>query len=47
MRASGRGVFLMRNYMDELDLARVARRGGEIRMFKRLRPGQGQTADVG
>ena len=44
MRASGRGVFLMRSYMDELDLERVARRGGEIRMFKNLPARDGQAS---
>ena len=35
-RASGRGVFLMRNYMDEVDLSAAGRRGGEIRLIKWL-----------
>ena len=39
LRPSGRGVFLIKHYMDTVDLARSARRGGEIRMIKWL-PGR-------
>ena len=43
LSSSGRGVFLMRNYMDELDLSRTSCRGGEIRMFKRHSGGSDQV----
>lgn len=36
LRPSGRGVFLIKHYMDTVDLAHSARRGGEIRMIKWL-----------
>ena len=47
LSSSGRGVFLMRNYMDELDLSRTSRRGGEIRMFKRHSGGSARGASEG
>ena len=37
LRASGRGIFLIRSFMDNVDLRRAAEGGMEIRMVKRLR----------
>ena len=43
LKTSGRGVFLIRHYMDEIDLGRTNLAGGEIRMVKRL-PGTASEA---
>ena len=36
LKPSGRGIFLIRNFMDEVSLQRAAQGGMEIRMVKRL-----------
>lgn len=36
LKASGRGIFLIRNFMDDVQLLRSAEGGMEIRMIKRL-----------
>lgn len=38
LKASGRGIFLIRNFMDDVTLHRAAQGGMEIRMVKRLTP---------
>jgi serine/threonine-protein kinase RsbW len=38
LKSGGRGVFLIRNFMDEVHLQRVPEGGMEIRMLKRLNP---------
>lgn len=38
MKSSGRGIFFMRSFMDDLTLSRVAEGGMEIRMVKKLQP---------
>ncbi|MGE0450247.1 MAG: ATP-binding protein [Vicinamibacterales bacterium] len=38
LKGSGRGIFLMRNFMDEVVLRRVPEGGMEVRMVKRLLP---------
>ena len=38
LRASGRGIFLIRSFMDDVHLQRSPEGGMEIRMTKRLRP---------
>ena len=38
LKASGRGIFLIRNFMDEVLLRRAPEGGMEIRMVKRLQP---------
>ena len=44
LKSGGRGVFLIRNFMDEVHLHRVPEGGMEIRMLKRLTPaGAGDT----
>jgi serine/threonine-protein kinase RsbW len=42
LKSSGRGVFLIKSFMDEVDLERASQQGGEVRMSKWLpgkRPG--------
>jgi serine/threonine-protein kinase RsbW len=36
LKPGGRGIFLIRNFMDEVQLQRAAQGGMEIRMVKRL-----------
>ncbi len=38
LKSGGRGVFLIRNFMDDVQLKRVPEGGMEIRMLKRLNP---------
>jgi serine/threonine-protein kinase RsbW len=38
LKSGGRGVFLIRNFMDEVHLERAPQGGMEIRMVKRLHP---------
>src|ERR1700730_12343992 len=38
LKSSGRGIFLIRNFMDEVRLRRAPAGGMEIRMVKRLHP---------
>jgi len=38
LKASGRGIFLIRNFMDEVQLQRAPQGGMEIRMVKRVQP---------
>ena len=38
LKSSGRGIFLMRSFMDELVLQRAPEGGMEIRMIKRAQP---------
>ena len=42
LKSSGRGIFLIRNFMDDVQLERAPQGGMEIRMVKRLQPG-GET----
>jgi serine/threonine-protein kinase RsbW len=35
LKGSGRGIFLIRNFMDEVDLQRAPQGGMEVRMVKR------------
>ena len=37
---SGRGVFLIRQFMDDVFMRRVPEGGMEVRMTKRIRPAQ-------
>jgi serine/threonine-protein kinase RsbW len=39
LRSSGRGIFLIRNFMDDVCLQRAPEGGMEIRMVKRAQPG--------
>jgi len=38
LKGSGRGIFLIRNFMDEVDLHRAPQGGMEVRMVKRGQP---------
>jgi len=38
LKASGRGIFLIRSFMDDVQLERAAEGGMEIRMMKRVQP---------
>jgi serine/threonine-protein kinase RsbW len=38
LKASGRGIFFMRSFMDELTIKRAAEGGMEVRMVKKLSP---------
>lgn len=40
LKSSGRGIFLMRSFMDELVLQRAPEGGMEVRMVKRAQPQQ-------
>ncbi len=39
LKASGRGIFLIRNFMDNVELRRHPQGGMEVRMTKRAQPG--------
>jgi serine/threonine-protein kinase RsbW len=36
LKSSGRGIFLMRNFMDDVSLRRMPEGGMEVRMVKKL-----------
>ena len=38
LKSSGRGIFLIRNFMDDVQLQRAPEGGMEIRMIKRVQP---------
>jgi serine/threonine-protein kinase RsbW len=38
LKSSGRGIFLIRNFMDDVQLQRAPQGGMEIRMVKRVQP---------
>ena len=40
LSASGRGVFLIRQFMDEVSMRRAPQGGMEVRMTKRIRPAE-------
>jgi len=39
LKASGRGIFFMRSFMDDVTLRRASEGGMEVRMVKKLSPG--------
>jgi serine/threonine-protein kinase RsbW len=41
LKSSGRGIFLIRNFMDDVQLRRAPEGGMEIRMVKRLQAAEG------
>jgi serine/threonine-protein kinase RsbW len=45
LKSSGRGIFLIRNFMDDVQLHRVPEGGMEIRMVKRVQPAANPAAD--
>ena len=38
LKASGRGIFFMRSFMDDVTIKRAAEGGMEVRMVKKLSP---------
>jgi len=44
LKSSGRGIFLIRNFMDNVELRRAPEGGMEIRMTKRAQPGAPDSA---
>ncbi len=46
LKASGRGIFLIRNFMDHVQLRRAPQGGMEIRMTKRAQPGVADSASA-
>jgi serine/threonine-protein kinase RsbW len=40
LRSSGRGIFLIRQFMDDVTIAPARQGGMEVRMLKRIRPGE-------
>ncbi len=44
LKASGRGIFLIRSFMDHVDVRRVPEGGMEISMMKRAQPADTATA---
>ena len=38
LKGSGRGIFLIRSFMDEMELKRAPEGGMEMRMLKRAQP---------
>jgi serine/threonine-protein kinase RsbW len=47
LKGSGRGIFLIRNFMDEVDLQRAPQGGMEVRMVKRGQAGSESGTSVG
>ena len=45
LKSSGRGIFLIRNFMDDVQLRRAPEGGMEIRMVKRVQPADGSEPD--
>ena len=43
LKSSGRGIFLIRNFMDDVQLRRAPEGGMEIRMVKRVQPADGSA----
>ena len=43
LKSSGRGIFLIRNFMDDVQLQRAPEGGMEIRMLKRVQPADGSA----
>jgi serine/threonine-protein kinase RsbW len=41
LKSSGRGIFLIRNFMEDVELQRAPEGGMEIRMVKRVQPANG------
>src|SRR5471032_89515 len=46
LKASGRGIFLIRSFMDSVQLRRAPEGGMEIRMTKRAQPGASASANA-
>jgi len=46
LKANGRGIFLIRSFMDSVQLRRAPEGGMEIRMTKRVQPGAAASANA-
>jgi len=46
LKSSGRGIFLIRNFMDSMELRRAPEGGMEIRMTKRAQPSPSTSANA-
>jgi serine/threonine-protein kinase RsbW len=46
LKSSGRGIFLIRSFMDDVQLQRVPQGGMEIRMTKRVQPADASDSTV-
>jgi serine/threonine-protein kinase RsbW len=46
LKSSGRGIFLIRNFMDSMELRRAPEGGMEIRMTKRAQPSPSTSASA-
>ena len=46
LKGSGRGIFLIRNFMDEVDLQRAPQGGMEVRMVKRAQAASASDSSV-
>ena len=46
LKASGRGIFMARFYMDDVRMRRAAQGGMEVVLIKRVRPGGGDGASA-
>jgi serine/threonine-protein kinase RsbW len=46
LKSSGRGIFLIRNFMDDVQLRRAPEGGMEISMLKRVQPGSAADGSV-
>ena len=44
LKSSGRGIFLIKNFMDDVQLQRAPEGGMEVRMTKRVQPGAATSA---
>ena len=44
LKSSGRGIFLIRNFMEDVQLRRAPEGGMEIRMVKRVQPADGSES---
>ena len=44
LKSSGRGIFLIRNFMEDVQLQRAPEGGMEIRMVKRVQPSDGSAS---
>src|SRR5580704_9789021 len=44
LKSSGRGIFLIRNFMDDVQLRRAPEGGMEIRMVKKVQPADGSES---
>ena len=46
LKSSGRGIFLIRSFMDDMQLRRAPEGGMEIRMIKRVQPADASSGSA-